>query len=255
MTVRAAVRSLLPPRAVHAYRRLRHTVLFPFEPEIRLIPRYLDRTKLAVDVGADVGLYTSILAPRSALTLAIEPNPNSARYLRSLRLAHCQIIDAAASNENGETVLRVPQMDGAEYRALGSISDQNDIVAPSVVTYGVRTVTLDSVLANRPAPVSFIKIDVEGHELAVLQGATAVIQDRPTFLIEIEYRHGTDAELIFAFLRERGYSGTALINGELKPIDAKALASAQTDDLLRIKRASPRFAGYVNNVLFTPGPH
>ena len=252
MTVRATVRSLLPPRAVHAYRRMRHIVLFPFEDEIRLVPRFLERTKLAVDVGADVGLYTSILAPRSALTVAIEPNPNSARYLRSLRLSRCQVIDAAASNENGEAVLRVPQMDDTEFKALGSVSAQNAVSSQTVIPYRVRTLTLDTLLANRSAPVGFIKIDVEGHELAVLKGADAVIQDRPTLMIEIEYRHGADAEEVFTFLHERGYSASALIDGQLRAIDAKALAGAQTNDLLHIKLTNPRFAGYVNNVLFTP---
>src|SRR5262245_38084736 len=129
MPLRTSIMSLLPPRAVHAFRKLRHITLFPFEPEIHLVPKFVNRTMIAVDVGADVGLYTAILAPRAAFTLAIEPNPYSARHLRSLNLARCQIVEAAASNENGESVLRVPLIEGIECRALGSIVRRNDTSA------------------------------------------------------------------------------------------------------------------------------
>ena len=249
--VRKAAKALLPPRAIHAYRYLRHIALFPFEPEIKLVREFLDPTKIAIDVGADVGLYTSILAARSAHTIAIEPNPNSAECLRSLRLTRCEVIEAAASNVDGNSSLRVPHKDKTEYRALGSLSDRNPVRSASYREYKVRTVALDSLLATRPVPVSLIKIDVEGYELAVLEGAAETIKaHRPVLLIEIEFRHGSDVERVFEFLTARGYKAAALLNGVLTPVEAKGLANLQTDDLLRVKEAHPRFTGYVNNVIF-----
>jgi hypothetical protein len=59
-------------------------------------------------------------------------------------------------------------------------------------------------------PVGFIKIDVEGHELSVIKGATALIRrDSPIILVELEDRHRPDAMRSFSsFLGGLGYGGT-----------------------------------------------
>jgi hypothetical protein len=64
--------------------------------------------------------------------------------------------------------------------------------------------------------VGFVKIDVEGHELAVLQGATDLLaMQRPTVMIEIEQhadRQGT-LDAIIDFFRDRSYRGEFLHQG------------------------------------------
>jgi hypothetical protein len=70
--------------------------------------------------------------------------------------------------------------------------------------------------------VGFVKIDVEGHKLAVLEGARGLLErDRPSLLIEAEDRHRPQAVAsIVAWLNALGYAGQFLADGRLHPIAA-----------------------------------
>lgn len=251
---------MLPARALHAYRMLRHVTLFPFERELRLVPHLLDRRAVAVDVGANVGVFTDVLARGSKRVIAFEPNPHCAQHLRKLGIGNCEIVEAALSDRPGRAALRMPVRAGAELHALGTLADGNPVglqSADSVVAYPVPTTTLDDALAERLAPadtVGFIKIDVEGHEYSVLAGAGATIErHRPVFLIELEYRHGASIADVFALFARHGYEALALRNGSsLSEITADELLELQSDDLLARKLRNPRDFGYLNNVIFVP---
>ena len=71
--------------------------------------------------------------------------------------------------------------------------------------------TLDDFFAGRSLQPNFLKIDVEGHELAVLQGARQTLKKhRPTILVECEARHRPDGDVrpVFEFLQSLGYGGS-----------------------------------------------
>ena len=73
----------------------------------------------------------------------------------------------------------------------------------------VRTATLDALRKDLNKKVSFVKIDVQGHELPVLRGGQQFLQsDRPTLLVEIEQRLSpTPIQQTFEFLQSLGYVG------------------------------------------------
>jgi FkbM family methyltransferase len=77
--------------------------------------------------------------------------------------------------------------------------------------------------------VGFIKIDVEGHELSVLRGASNTIErHRPLMLIEIEDRHKPNAICnVHSFLGNLGYEGYFLLNKKLMPLTCFDLAAHQ----------------------------
>ena len=83
--------------------------------------------------------------------------------------------------------MRVPHIGGAYGGSLGSLSD---LAVPDEIVsscYEVELRTLDSYGFE---DVAFIKIDVEGHEEAVLAGAgDTLVRAKPVLLIEIEERH------------------------------------------------------------------
>jgi FkbM family methyltransferase len=265
--LRGFARNLLPARALHAYRMLRHTVLAPFERELAVIPQYLSPDAVAVDVGANVGLYTAVMARRAARVLAFEPHPDCAAHLRALRLARCEVVEAALSDTDGQSVLRVPCEGRGDVSALGTLAAANELRggtnAGRVREIPVRTLRLDVALAERLAAaerpgaadkIGFIKIDVEGHERAVLQGAAATIaRHRPVLLVEIEARHGSDVEAIFAMMAGHRYGAFALIeNHPLAAIDPATLRAMQSPERLARKMVRPRDTGYVHNVFFLP---
>jgi hypothetical protein len=108
--------------------------------------------------------------------------------------------------------------------------------------------------------VTFIKIDVDGHEVAVLRGAETVIkQDQPRLLIEVEQRIQPVSDVI-DLMRSYGYRGWVLPGRTWVPVDRFPLVEHQARTahvsekglLARALRPSPR---YVNSVLFLPEWH
>ena len=126
----------------------------------------------------------------------------------------------------------------------------------------VPCLTLDSLNLH---DVGFIKIDVDGNELAVLRGATTLLtRDRPALFIELEARIQPIRPVV-SFLAERGYKGWVLPDDTWLPLSSFDLESHQahashvvSQGLLRRVLAfrSPGYVRYVNSVLFLPdGPH
>jgi FkbM family methyltransferase len=259
--LRAALKDTLPPKLVHAYRVVRHTMWWPTELEMVAARQFLARDKLAVDVGANVGLFTAVLARYSKRVIAFEPNPSLARHLAKVAPRNCQVIAKAVSDREGTTTLRVPVADGIAMDALATISGANrfetEARATSFVTHEIPTVTLDQALLRLlrgGERVTFINIDVEGHEFAVLKGADKLIAtERPVFLVELEYRHGAQVEDVFDWMKARRYVPRVVSDGErLAPIDPAGLRVLQDGARLSRRLAGDRHAGYVNNVFFLP---
>jgi hypothetical protein len=94
--------------------------------------------------------------------------------------------------------------------------------------------------------VRAIKIDVEGHQLAVLRGGVrTIVRDHPVLCIEIEQRHSTTPiQEQFAVLCGLGYVGFFLRESRLCPIREFSYEIHQAPYL---PMAGP---GYVNNFLF-----
>jgi FkbM family methyltransferase len=261
--LRRILREAVPPRLLHAYRVFRHTRLWPCEEEMLVARQFLDADKIAVDVGANVGLFTSVLARHAKKVISFEPNPACARHLARVAPANCEVVAKAVSNKAGETVLRVPVDQSVAMEALGTIEAANhfetETRANDFITHPVETVTLDEALLERLVVddrIAFINIDAEGHEFAVLKGAERIIaKERPVFLVELEYRHGAPVEAIFAWMQERSYAPKALITGrDLEPINPTVLRELQDETRLALRLAGNRRSGYVNNIFFLPQP-
>jgi len=110
-----------------------------------------------------------------------------------------------------------------------------------------EVVTLDAYF-DEGAPISVIKVDVEGFELQVFRGAERILaESSPLLVFECENRHlehGTVNDVL-NFLYERGYDGHYVHRGELVP--AKQFSAEQQreegEDFFRDK-------DYCNNFVF-----
>ncbi len=190
---RACPRTALAARAWHQMRR--------GEPHLRLIGS-LATGGLAIDAGANIGVYTWTLARHLDHVIAVEPNPVSVTRLRRAAPDNVTIVAAVLGATVGHAVLNVPTAPGGHYRATvhADIARRHG----AITTHRCLQLTVDTVATGA---VGLIKADVEGAEAALLDGATRVLHDdRPQILIEADdtVRQGSAAE-IRAFLLRAGY--------------------------------------------------
>ncbi len=184
------------------------------EPELEILGLLVDRKRGAIDVGGNKGVYADALCRLVQQLVVYEPLPEMASALRRRLPRRVDVRNCAVSDQTGAAVLNTPIVDGVEKKALSSL-----VARPSERTreIEVQLVTLDE-LADQN--IGFVKIDVEGHEMAALRGAEAFIKkQRPVFLIEAEDRHAPDAVAsVRRQMESFGYIGHFLSNDVLYPI-------------------------------------
>jgi FkbM family methyltransferase len=134
-----------------------------------LIWRLAGGDDLAIDVGANIGYFTGLLARRARQVIALEPNPRLRRLIAdnvdSWDVRASITLDyRAASNTSGRATLHLPS-DYEQNFGVASLESSD-----ATASHEVETVRLDDLIAGRQ--VGVLKIDVEGHELAALQGAS-----------------------------------------------------------------------------------
>lgn len=193
------------------------------EPEMQLLDLLCDPAKTSVDVGAKMGMYTYRLLERSADVIAFEPIPHFSHMLRTVfRRRRCRVENVALSSEPGEAVLRMPfNRRGAPKFGRSTIEPENSLEEGDLANIDelvVETRTLDDYDLEA---VGFVKIDVEGHEISVLEGAARTIErHQPNLLVEANDAHHPGAVPELArWLAERDYRGVFNAGGRLLDVD------------------------------------
>lgn len=223
------------------------------QPELRLCMRLAKPGTTAIDVGASVGNYA--LAMRKAVTrsgrvIALEPNPIVyAELANSTWASGVETIRAAASNEAGSSTLYVPKGRSGDHLApLGSMAHP----ITGHAQFDIQSLRLDD-METGPS-VSLIKIDVEGHESRVLDGAAATIKrDLPFLVVEIEQRHlrGESIEHVVSKLLQHGYRCAGIRGTELVPWSEFDTERHQLQYVVSDTQLVPGSeAAYVNNFVF-----
>ena len=245
--VRGGIKPTLP---APWYWRLLASRVGYFDAELRLLPYLCDRNKVSIDIGASTGSYTVHLLNHSAKCYAFEPQRDVAAFLLRRLTARpnrrLRVESVALSDHSGDAPLRVVTAD----RGRSSIEASNPLECSGAID--VRTVPtrrLDDYAASIEA-VGCIKIDVEGHEEAVLRGAAGILaRDHPSLIIEIEERHKRGSiEAVRNYLSELGYRGFFYRGGRLHPIES--FKSDTHQDVSKIMKNVDGDVVYVNNFLF-----
>lgn len=175
----------VPPSLYFKYRA--HRERRRGEAELSLIPFLCDPNKVSIDIGANKGVYTYWLSQASAHVYAYEPNPKIFKILEagSRGTSNVTVSPVALSDKTGNSVLRVPL--GRKGYSNQGASLNYDKVGDS---YGEASVELRPLDDEKIQNVGLIKIDVEGHEFEVLEGAKQTIAKyHPVLIIEIEQAH------------------------------------------------------------------
>lgn len=159
--------------------------------EQRLAKRQLQPGAIAIDVGANIGMWSVMLAKANTGTRVFSFEPNPAVYQRlvaNLRANQCQNVVAlnqAASESVGELVFYCDPIAPDMSRAIAPSEDVRSI--PPENLRRVPTATLDGVCAEQNIErIALLKIDVEGHELSVLKGARRLFSEQRVEALVIE---------------------------------------------------------------------
>lgn len=211
----------------------------------------------AVDVGANIGIYTYGFLSRGADVHAIEPQPGCASLIQAYydlgfpfgvrgRRGKLTLHVEAVSDTPGTAVLYVPVSNG-------KVDDESASLNPDdgeSIRIDVPVRTIDSYeLSN----VQVIKMDVEGREVAAIEGAAQTFARwRPVLLVEIEQRHHQENindvfARINAVLGPRYETKFLGRNGEFRPFSE---FNVERDQLAH--RDNPLSKDYVRNFFFLP---
>ena len=158
--------------------------MLEIEPEIRWLEKIGPCSGIAIDVGANEGIYTYELARLYSRVVAFEPNVNVASSLETAALANVKIVYKGLSCASGNTTFYLPSVKGVQLAGWGSLNKNN---CPDSTELESRIIEIETLDSFEFKSVGFIKIDVEGHEIEVLKGAAKTIQrDRPHLLVEVK---------------------------------------------------------------------
>jgi FkbM family methyltransferase len=159
--------------------------------QAQLFAEGLNEGDTAIDIGAHAGQYALIMAARcgrSGHVAAFEPDPHARRKLaRNIALnpgVKAPVVEAlAVSDAPGEAVL---YSQGGNSQSSLAKSGIGEAAAESAETFTVPLVRLDDYVAERGlAPPRWVKIDTEGAEIRILQGAPNLLAGPSNILCEL----------------------------------------------------------------------
>lgn len=194
---------------------------------------------VAIDIGTRWGPWAAALSRRAATVHAFEPRPRLAETLKRRSDDNVIVHQVALSDHAGTASLRV------HGSGRGTDAQVEADREGTVQEIDVETAPLDSFGIT---DVSFVKVDVEGHELEVLDGARQTIEGQgPTVLVKIEQRHHDEPiDRVFEWFEQRGYRGWFLQNNVWQSV---AQFDVDRDQLQQLHR--PNSEAYVDDFLFS----
>jgi FkbM family methyltransferase len=184
------------------------------DAEAQFFQRYLQPGMTVLDIGAHHGFY-SLIASRAVqpggAVHSFEPSPRErVQLLRNLRLNRCgnlTVYSNALGAFHSKATLYLVQ---GNQDGCNSLRQPDGV--PATLSVEVEVVPLDDFLKNRGLQdIDFLKMDVEGAELSVLQGATGLLNSsqRPVILAEVSDLRtkawGYAAREILAYLEQKGF--------------------------------------------------
>jgi len=173
----------------------------------------------AIDIGANIGVMTYHFAKKSGNTIvhSFEPVPLNygilQRVVQKYKLKNVLTYNLALGDKKGSVGMLIPQKGDVILHGLSHISDKKGSSEGEQVS--IEMDKLDDVQEIKDKPVTAIKIDVEGYEFFVLQGAKNLIQqNKPAIYMELWDSDMRDK--CIELLESWGYKGYINKKGQLK---------------------------------------
>ena len=186
------------------------------EKEIKIIPDLLVNCNRAIDIGANVGVWSYWLSKYAKKVESFEPNPKIFNVLKNIKIKNVNTYNIALSNKSGSVDLLIP-------KGSKGFSNQGASLSPIKVQGEHKSISIEAKCLDEYnfLDVNFIKIDVEGHEHEVIEGAKETIKKcKPTMVIEMEEKHNQiPIEDQISSVEKLGYRCCVLINKKIVKIN------------------------------------
>ena len=191
------------------------------EGDIRHFIKMLKVDDLVLDIGANIGIMSSLIARKcsSGTVIAFEPIPENVkalqRVLKHFNIKNVEIKAMALGETEKQIKMNMPIIQGVRMQGLSHASELEGVsYEGEKVIYEVQQSSLDLLFRNRPRKINAIKMDVENYEYQVLLGSSSVIaQDKP--LIYTELWDNENRQKCIQLLEGFGYKTMVLEKGLL----------------------------------------
>lgn len=212
------------------------------DEEMFFVSSLLNNKRRFLDIGSNVGIYSFHFKNIFKNIDAFEPLIEVTHRLQSIQSKSLTVHNVALSNKIGELHFYIPLAGGKIVPQLASLEKRDDDCE-------IRTVKVDTVDHYNFDDVDLIKIDVEGHEQSVIEGAVkAIKRNMPILIIEIEQRHiKNNIEKVFKSILNLNYSGFFLQKGSLTSLNEFSYELNQKPFLEDVMNKD-----YINNFIFIP---
>jgi len=182
-----------------------------YEKEVLVLPRLAQPGSIVLDIGANLGVYTVVLARlvgSEGRVHSFEPGRRAFAQLQRMvsltGVKNVRLHHAAVGDSEGSVRLSIPRHD-LRFAHIARAPATSE--TPTEV---VRCTTLDAFACDgATGPISLVKCDCEGGEYAVFAGGSAVLDQKPTLIVEVAEPHcrrfDYSAEDLFGLLRGHGY--------------------------------------------------
>ena len=206
-------------------KRLKRSIKNNEEHELKLIKDFILPDTDSVDIGVYRGVYSFLMSKFSQTVHAFEPNPIICKDLQknlSKIIKNIKIYNYALSDKNENVELKVPirnsnfnENNYEEYFEMGKATIHESNTVKNYKSYNIEAKKLDDFKFSKK--ISFIKIDVEGHETEVIRGSLNTIKmHKPILLVEIEEKYTKkNVKETLNFINSLGYKSFYYNKNEL----------------------------------------
>jgi FkbM family methyltransferase len=203
----------------------------------------------AIDIGANIGIYSYYFSKFCKRIESFEPvyffTNDLREYIKNNK--NINLHSTGLSNQNGNFEIYTPLIKGGKRLDVGLTSLSKPTDTKNFITTKIDLKKLDD---YNFSGVELIKIDVEGHEYEVIDGAQkTILKCKPIILIEIEQRHLKNINIcdVFNKLKGLGYAGSFYNDKKFHPLSSFDVEKNQLKYLDNVNSNN-----YINNFIFRP---
>lgn len=216
------------------------------ENELPVATKLIKSGVRMIDIGANRGLYTYAFSSICQHIESFEPQSSCSQIIEDyacfFRKKNITVHKVALSDQSGEVKLNIPVLKGRFNQTLATGCATTREIDGEYESIKVKCARLDDYNFDN---VSFIKIDVEGHEGSVIRGGEDTLRrERPIILVEIVQEHcqPRDINSVFSQITALGFQGKFLLNNQWVDLHQFDLTTHQIPDSKE----------YINNFFFFP---